>query len=264
MRINYDIPTCLTVHRKRSWAVGGGCCWTIWLQCSYMLWISTTGKKNISNTRQNRTVFFKMLYISYTYIHLSCYGHPYGPTLIFLPSLPRKMSGRMTGCHFTPSRGCSTSLTWWRTLTETGRPESYGPSYRCTIRNKTRRTSVWLYQKSDSESLHIVSVIYSWRSPSFSEMWRLSLLSSTETYGEAMWQRVQKAQSSLIQPPSMAIQNSSWVLQGCSVASTALFTPPTMKRFLKHQALQRETSFTNSSIIWITGTTLVVATGALQ
>lgn len=57
---SYDIPTCLTVHRKRSWAVGGGCCWTIWLQCSYMLWISTTGKKNISSTRQNRTVLYSL------------------------------------------------------------------------------------------------------------------------------------------------------------------------------------------------------------
>lgn len=54
-------------------------------------------------------------------------------TVKFFPCLPRKMSGRMTGCHFTPSRGCSTSLTWWRNLMETGRPESYGLSYRCTL-----------------------------------------------------------------------------------------------------------------------------------
>lgn len=55
-------------------------------------------------------------------------------------SLSRKMSGRMTGCHFTPSRGCSISSTWWRTLMETGRPESYGQSYRFSIRNKTTCT----------------------------------------------------------------------------------------------------------------------------
>lgn len=124
--------------------------------------------------------------------------------------------------------------------------------------------TVWLCKWPGSESLCIVSVIYSWRFLSFSKMWKSSLLSSMETYGEAMWQSVQKAQSSLIQRLSMAIQSLSLVLQGCLVASTALFTLPTMKRFLKHQALQRETSFTNSTIIWITGTTLVVATGALQ
>uniref|UniRef100_A0A3Q3WIM2 protein-ribulosamine 3-kinase n=1 Tax=Mola mola TaxID=94237 RepID=A0A3Q3WIM2_MOLML len=52
----------------------------------------------------------------------------------------------------------------------------------------------------------------------------------------------------LPQPPSTAIQSMSWASQGCSVASTALFTPPTTRRFLKQPALQRETSFTNSSI----------------
>lgn len=124
--------------------------------------------------------------------------------------------------------------------------------------------TVWLCKWPGSESLCIVSVIYSWRSLSFSKMWKSSLLSSMETYGEAMWQNVQKAQSSSILLLSMAIPSLSLVLQGCLVASTALFTLPTMKRFLKLQALQRETSFTNSSIILITGTTLVVATGALQ
>lgn len=208
------------------------------LQCSTFLYKMCIGA--IAPNLSNIAVFFLLSSLSHS----------------------RKMIGRRTGCHFTPSRGCSISSTWWRTLMETGRPESYGPSYRFSIRDYTH--TVWLYKWPGSESLCILSVIYSWRFLSFSKTWKLSLLSSMETYGEAMWQNVQKAQSSLIQLLSMAIQSLSLVLQGCLVASTALFTLPTMKRFLKHQALQRETSFTNSTIIWITGTTLAVATGALQ
>lgn len=79
-----------------------------------------------------------------------------------------------------------------------------------------------------------------------------------------MWPSLKGDLSSLTQPPFMVTQSLSWALQGCSVASTTLFTQPTMERFLKRQALQKEISFTNSSIISITGTTLVVATGALQ
>lgn len=79
-----------------------------------------------------------------------------------------------------------------------------------------------------------------------------------------MWPSLKGDLSSLTLPPFMVTQSLSWALQGCSVASATLFTQPTMERFLKRQALQKEISFTNSSIISITGTTLVVATGALQ
>jgi len=112
--------------------------------------------------------------------------------------------------------------------------------------------------------VRLVSTVYSWRSLSFSQMWRLSLLSSMAIYGEVMWQSVQTAQSSLTLPPSTAIQSLSWVSLRCLVALTALSTLLTMKRFLKHQNFQRETNFINSFITWITGTTLVVATEALQ
>lgn len=183
------------------------------------------------------------------------------------PYLPSKMSGRMTGWNFTRSRGCSISLTWWRNRMGTGKPEKHGPSYRCTLHlipSETKNDILMIISFIWQWNLHIVSVIYSWRSHSFSKIWRFPLLSSMGTYGEEMCQSVKKAQSSLTQLPSMAIQSLSWALQECSEASTALFTLLTMKKFLKHQALQRETSFTNSSTIWITGTTLVVATGALQ
>lgn len=95
---------------------------------------------------------------------------------------------------------------------------------------------------------HDICVIFSGGSPSFSKMWKLSLLSFMVTYGEAMWLSLLEALSSLTQHPFMATQSMSWGLRGCLVASTALFTLPTMERFLKHQALQKEISFTNSSI----------------
>lgn len=47
--------------------------------------------------------------------------------------LSRTINGRVIGCHSTPSRGYSTSLTWWRNRMETGRPENYGLSYRCNL-----------------------------------------------------------------------------------------------------------------------------------
>ena len=98
------------------------------------------------------------------------------------------------------------------------------------------------------EDLNDASLIYSWRSLSFSQMWRLFLLSSMETYGEATWLSVLTAPSSLTPLLTMAIQSLSWLSLGCLVASTALFILLTMKRFLKHQDLQREVSFTNFSI----------------
>lgn len=60
-------------------------------------------------------------------------------TVLFLfIYLLRRTSGRMTGWRFTPGRGWSSSSTWWRNRTETGRPESFGPSYRCTLPSETK------------------------------------------------------------------------------------------------------------------------------
>lgn len=67
--------------------------------------------------------------------------------LFFYIDLLRRTSGRMTGWRFTPGRGCSTSSTWWRNRTETGRPESCGPSYRCTLPSETKRDT-HLYDSS--------------------------------------------------------------------------------------------------------------------
>lgn len=112
------------------------------------------------------------------------------------------------------------------------------------------------YQNQTVESLtsnvrmtHVIHVISSGRSHSFSKMWKLSLLFFMVTYGEATWLSLLKALSSLTHPPFMAIQSLSWALRGCLGVSTTLFTLPTIRRFLKHQALQKEISFTNSSII---------------
>ncbi|XP_056143398.1 ketosamine-3-kinase isoform X2 [Lampris incognitus] len=77
------------------------------------------------------------------------------------------------------------------------------------------------------------------------QMWRLFLLCSTETYGEAMWQSAPRARSSLTLLHSMVIQNLSSALQGCSVASTVLSTLLTMTSFPRHQVLLKETSYTN-------------------
>lgn len=46
------------------------------------------------------------------------------------------MSGRMTGCHFTPSRSCSTNWPWQKSPMGTGRPWNSGPNYRCTTTSK--------------------------------------------------------------------------------------------------------------------------------
>lgn len=67
--------------------------------------------------------------------------------LFFYISLLRRTSGRMTGWRFTPGRGCSTSSTWWRNRMETGRPESCGPSFRCTLPSETKRDT-HLYDSS--------------------------------------------------------------------------------------------------------------------
>lgn len=164
----------------------------------------------------------------------------YTCTTISFSSFPRKMSGRSTGCHFTLSRGCNTKSTWWKSLMETGRRSNSGLNYRCTAKGK---------MCSNVRMRHIIHVIFSERSHNFSKMWKSSLLFFMVTYGAAMWPSLLKALSSLTQPPFMAIQSLSWALQGCLVASATLFTLPTMRRFLKHQALQKEISFTNSSII---------------
>lgn len=56
------------------------------------------------------------------------------------------MSGRLTGCHFTLSRGCNTNSTWWKSLMETGRPYNFGLNYRCTTKSKMCSRSLVMWE----------------------------------------------------------------------------------------------------------------------
>lgn len=108
--------------RKRKWTFRDGCCWKVWLQCNNMLWLFTSGNIFVLfKVKLNELLRYSSSIITFITISFSCFR--------------RKMTGRLTGCHFTLSRGCNTKSTWLKSLMETGRPWNSGLNYRCTTKN---------------------------------------------------------------------------------------------------------------------------------